>query len=348
MCIVTYSWKKSNSTIKIEKFFEEPKVRWAEIDIVDNCDFDCIWCYSDAPEKKNKIMVYETFKRIIDKLVLNDFIQVTLSGGEPLLHKKIDRFVEYAYRKGLIVHINSNGYYFTKELAKKLKNCGLTQIQMNLESRDPQLHDFIRGKPGSHEKTLEAFQNAFTNDITTVLLTVISTYNVNELTDLMIFSKKNNIDRFRVWDMVPKGKGQNMDEIYVKNYSKILNQLTKDALENEVKEIISYDPVFNYEGEVPMEVTLLEVPCPHARGLMMNIEVGGDVNICCTVRNVKLYNILEHEDIQTIHKRKNEELFNALKNVADCQNCGLYGQCDGGCIARYDNYKRDLQCINYS
>ncbi|MHA1297840.1 MAG: radical SAM/SPASM domain-containing protein [Candidatus Helarchaeota archaeon] len=345
MCIVTYTWKKTDSNIKVEKFLKEGKVRWGEIDIVENCDFNCLWCYADSPGRKNKIMKYEIFKQIIDKLVQNEFIQVTLSGGEPLLHNKIDEFVSYAYNKGLIVHINSNGYYFTKELAKKLKSSGLSQIQMNIESKDPKLHDYIRGKPGSHKRVLQAFQNAFDNDINTVALTVISTYTVNNLHELMLFSKENNVDRFRVWDMVPTGHGKNKQNIYVKNYSKILTDLTSFAIKNGVKNIISYEPLFNYNGMIPDGVSLLEVPCPHERGLMMNIDVDGDVNICCTMRNVKLYNILKYENIQEIHQKRNEEMFQSLKNTKHCSKCILHDKCNGGCISRYNENKIDLQCI---
>ena len=136
MCFVTFTWKKTDSHIKIEKYLKESKARWAEIDIIENCDFNCIWCYANSPEKLDKSMDFETYKQIIDKLVDNDFIQITLSGGEPLQHKKIKNFIEYASKNNLIVHLNSNGYYLTKELAKNFKQAGLSQIQMNIESKD--------------------------------------------------------------------------------------------------------------------------------------------------------------------------------------------------------------------
>jgi len=346
MCFVTYSWKKHDSHVKVERFLKNPKVLWAEIDITGACDFNCLYCYADASQKQTQVMELEIYKQIIDKLVDNGFVQITLSGGEPLLHDEIKVFAEYAHENGLIVHMNSNGYYLTEQLAKELKTSGLSQIQMNLDSLDPALHNFLRGKLGAHGRVLKAFKNAIETNITTVLLTVVTTHNVNELKDIMLFSKNEGINRFRVWDMVPQGRGKHAQRYLIENYSSILKDLTRFAIKNGVLDIISYEPTFEYHDEIPSGIKLLEVPCPYARGLGMNIDMEGNVNLASTMRGIKLYNLLKQDNIQEIHKERNEQKFNQLMSKSECQNCDLFLKCSGGCIARLNERKRDIQCPN--
>ena len=79
-----------------------------------NCSFCCMWSSSD----KNTFMSFDTFKDIIDSH--DDYFELQLEGGEPLLHKDLYLFMEYARSSGRCkkIIILTNGFLLNKHLKK--------------------------------------------------------------------------------------------------------------------------------------------------------------------------------------------------------------------------------------
>lgn len=64
------------------------------INITNNCNANCEFCCMWSSSSKHRFMTFDEFKKIIDNK-LEDF-ELQLEGGEPLLHKDIYLFMEYA------------------------------------------------------------------------------------------------------------------------------------------------------------------------------------------------------------------------------------------------------------
>ena len=64
------------------------------INITNHCNTDCPFCCMYSGTKKNTYMEFDTFKTIIDNC--KDTFELQLEGGEPILHKDIFLFIEYA------------------------------------------------------------------------------------------------------------------------------------------------------------------------------------------------------------------------------------------------------------
>ena len=339
MCFVTFSWVTPDSINKIEDFKKTQKAKWAEIDITTRCNFNCEWCYLPV-NKKEKDMKKEDFYEVLNILDKSNITQITLSGGEPLLHPNIEEFVRMIKKKGIIVHINSNGWHLSEIMAKKLKEAGLSQIQMNIDSLNPKKHNNIRGKEKSFVKVIDAFRNAKKYGITTVVQTVLTKENVGEITDIMDFSRNLGINRIRMWDMTPSGKGKDKIQFAPEDYNKCLDKLAKHAINLGAKNIISYEPTFpNKKYNIPA----YHLPCPAKLGLLITIDPDGNVKYCCT-KDCTLYNIFDYPDIIKKHSEMINLANKEILNTKDCIDCKIYNSCISGCPSRYVKSK-DIQCI---
>ena len=59
-------------------------------EIIETCPNNCLFCSSCSSIDKRKIIDFELFKRTIDHLLTKGGIEeISLSGGEPLLHPNI-------------------------------------------------------------------------------------------------------------------------------------------------------------------------------------------------------------------------------------------------------------------
>ena len=64
------------------------------INITNSCNVDCPFCCMYSGTDKNNNMSFDIFKQIIDNT--DGIFELQLEGGEPLLHKNIFLFIEYA------------------------------------------------------------------------------------------------------------------------------------------------------------------------------------------------------------------------------------------------------------
>ncbi len=88
------------------------KFKKVYIEITNRCNLNCDFCIKN--QRKIKDMTIEEYKIIINKI--KDYTKEIYLHimGEPLLHKDILKFIEYANSNKLLVNITTNGYLIDK------------------------------------------------------------------------------------------------------------------------------------------------------------------------------------------------------------------------------------------
>lgn len=127
-------------------------LRSIHIEIADACNERCIHCYIPN-ERKNNVIDSSLFYRIIEEGRKMNIIHVTLSGGEPLLHKDILGFLKKCRKLELSVNVLSNLTLLTDDIISEMKKNSLLSVQVSLYSMDAVVHDSITKLNGSFEKT---------------------------------------------------------------------------------------------------------------------------------------------------------------------------------------------------
>ena len=127
-------------------------LRSIHIEIADACNERCIHCYIPNESKKNMIDS-ALFYRILEEGRKMNIIHVTLSGGEPLLHKDILGFLKKCRELELAVNVLSNLTMLTDDIIAEMKKNVLLSVQASLYSMDATVHDSITKLNGSFEKT---------------------------------------------------------------------------------------------------------------------------------------------------------------------------------------------------
>ncbi|MFH1319478.1 MAG: radical SAM protein [Bacteroidota bacterium] len=345
MCLVTFSWENPDSLKKVKEFRLKNQVTWAHIELTDVCNFNCEWCYTEVDPDKKTYMSLETIEKLIMVLANSGVKQITYAGGEPLMYPYIKEAVELAYKNGMIVHINSNGYFLTKHLARELKKRGLSQIQLNISSLDAQLHDRIHGKAGAFYHVMKAMRNAEDAGITRVVQTVLTKQNENKIYDIMKFVRERfDVERCRVWDATPSGTALGKYDLYPSNYPKTLEKITEFAAKLGAKHVLSYEPLFPINYNSPIDITHL--PCPSSDGILAHIFADTNVYFCSTLRDEPLYNVLDYDNISDVHKTKIKEFKKNFYTSSNCHLCKYSKICNMGCPTRskINNNEIDYQC----
>ena len=79
-------------------------------EIIERCPNKCLFCSSRSSYDKQNIISFNKFKEVIDYFSRNGGIEeLSLSGGEPMLHKDIYKMILYAKQKNIRVVLFTSG-----------------------------------------------------------------------------------------------------------------------------------------------------------------------------------------------------------------------------------------------
>ena len=125
-----------------------------QIELTSKCNNDCIHCIRDK-RIKDELKTSE-LKDLISQLSELGCLQLTFTGGEPLLRKDFFDICSYARAKGFALKLFTNATLIDASKAKKLKELGFKEVRITLFSYKDKTHDSITGNSGSFKKTMKA------------------------------------------------------------------------------------------------------------------------------------------------------------------------------------------------
>ena len=167
-------------------------LRSIHIEIINECNERCVHCYIPH-ELKNKVLDSNLFYKIIEQGKLLNILNVTLSGGEPLLHKDFLLFLKRCRELDLSVNVLSNLTLLTDEIIEEMKKNPRLSVQTSIYSIRPEIHDLITNKTGSLEKTKEAVCKLVYADIPVQISCPIMVQNKNEFSEVIKWGESKNI-----------------------------------------------------------------------------------------------------------------------------------------------------------
>jgi cyclic pyranopterin phosphate synthase len=152
-------------------------IRYLRISVTDRCNYRCVYCMPEegVPLKKHAdILSYEDITRITESAVKLGFDRVRLTGGEPLVRMKIEELVSMLASIGGLneIAMTTNASLLTREKAQKLKDAGLSRINISLDTLDPARFEAIT-RGGKIDDVLAGIDAALEADLRPVKINMI-------------------------------------------------------------------------------------------------------------------------------------------------------------------------------
>lgn len=158
------------------------------------CNINCFYCHNEGQPKSSKYFSETLFNHIIE--IINDEKEViksiTLTGGEPLLHPQLEKFIACISKVTQSRTLVTNGLLLNSEKIIKLQEAGLTKIRLGLDSLNlAKSRPTIGAKPDKPIRTI--INQLLKSNLNFEINTVITKFNRKEIQDIIMFCKENLI-----------------------------------------------------------------------------------------------------------------------------------------------------------
>lgn len=322
---------KSTQAFIEKKFGEQPFPVSVHIEIISKCNERCIHCY--IPHKfKTQLMSPNMFYDLLDQCRDLNIQHVTISGGEPMLHKNFIGFLKRCREHDMSVNVLSNLTLMNEEMVAEMKRNPLLGVQTSVYSVRSEVHDAITMSDGSLQKTLQSVLSLVENRIPVQISCPIMKANLNCYKEVRDWADKYNITVGFDYTVIGQydHENQNLD-----------CRLNYDEVERVIKEEMAVNPAYKdeliKEAEDNRRKTQEDYICSVCNSSIC-VSQNGDVFPCAGWQGYILGNISERSlsDIW-YHSEKVCHLRNLKrKDFAVCGKCQQREYCTV-CMVRNSN-----------
>jgi len=209
--VLRYGRKSSELPSHLLQFSKDkrPVAVW---NVTRRCNLKCVHCYAYAKDifYDNDLSTIEG-KKLIDDLAGFGVPVILFSGGEPLVREDLPELAAYAVQKGIRAVISSNGTLITPQIARTLKDIGLSYVGISLDGME-EINDRFRGVKGAFNAALKGIKNCKKAGIKVGLRFTINKSNANQIPEIFTLLEEMDIPRVCFYHLVYAGRGSELIE----------------------------------------------------------------------------------------------------------------------------------------
>lgn len=327
-------------------------------DVTYACNLRCKHCYSTAGKPWKDELTTEEAMKAIDVLAEAGVTAVAFSGGEPLIRRDFFELASYASKHGMFVAVATNGTMITKEVAERMRESGISFVQISLDGKRD-AHEEFRGIKGIYDRVIEGITNTRDADLITCISTTATKLNAHDIPEVMDLAEELGVEWFMLYNFIPTGRGSFEIDLTPEEKEELLRELW-----NRLKATgINFMSTAPYYSRIAIQEESEVVPThfynPRLEGRLRNLaefiggcgcgrfyvamRANGDIEPCVFFP-LKIANIKDFtSDEDFLRFWRENEVLKKLRNKDEIEVCGdcRFRYVCGGCRARAYAYFKD-------
>lgn len=299
------------------------------------CNLSCDHCFMHSGKPLANELPKEEWLRILTDFRRHGGLNVTFTGGEPLMNRDFETILIHSHQQGLTTTILSNGILWTEKSINKLSPY-ISEIQISIDGFDEQSNSKVRG--AGHFDKIVANVIRFAN--AGIRTSVATTFTFRNL-------QKDAASKYH--QMVEVIKEQCKYPVFFKLSKKILQGRNTNYTEEENRSF--YNRVMEIERAVNPNAQYSNFIEGHAPNSIarncgfggISIGADGEVYYCNRLSEVESYGNIKGKSIRPfIEQGKRLNDITSVDNLHPCQTCHLRYVCCGGCRIEDCNFNGKL------
>jgi len=285
------------------------------IAVTNRCNFTCDYCLRGKPTNDDidPNLLKKIFKNASDYGIQN----VSLTGGEPLLHPKFSKILRTISKYDLDYSFVTNGSFLSdyKKLMRRIKKPLHASVSLN--GSEKFIHDKSRPGTKSWQNAISSISMLVGMGITTFVGFVVDNNNRGDIGWTVKMAKELGVEALWLLSYVP-------------NKGFEYTSYTMQEREDIINELIEYGCKYNLKVHCSSSfLDLRQVTCEFMANPVPYIQPTGEVSFCCNLEskgvilgdlnNDKYRDILELFDSESAALMQAKETF--LADPVDKSNC---------------------------
>jgi MoaA/NifB/PqqE/SkfB family radical SAM enzyme len=190
----------------------------AMLEITSRCNLKCQHCYlgdqTEQHRKRASEMSTDEVKGVIDQLVQNGCLTLTITGGDPMMRKDFADIYRYAREQGLMVTVFCDGILVTEAIMELFRDLPPRKVEVSLYGATAATYETVTRVPGSFPRACAGIRRLIDGGVTVELKTVLMTLNRHELSQMAEWAKELGVSfRFdgAIFPCLPDGAREPLD-----------------------------------------------------------------------------------------------------------------------------------------
>ncbi len=335
--------------------------------ITGKCNLNCLHCFNakdNAP--LNSELSFEEILTILDQAKDIGIHCFTLTGGEPLVHRKFLDIVKAIYERNMFIfELNTNGLLINQKMLDFFKEIGCYPL-IKISYDGIGYHNWIRQHPKAEELTLKAIELCIKNGFRVKAQVQVNRKNLDSMFETAKLLDKMGVDEMRIirtteaprWEKNAPQSSLTIEEYY-ENMLDFAAKFMKSGMKMtvDVWQFLRIYPRHKLYSLVPISCNKdefnIRIPmCKGNRG-MIAVSSKGEVVPCLQMsgyfleKGISLGNLFKTPLKELVKNSPYLDLAMAplFKQIIEndkCGNCKYYKACTGGCPALGLLYSKDI------
>ncbi|VAX07155.1 Radical SAM domain heme biosynthesis protein [hydrothermal vent metagenome] len=177
------------------------------IELTHRCNLRCIHCYlgdqtTIRTHQAEELTTTEVLDAI-DQMVAAGTLNLTITGGDPMIRQDFPDIYAYAVKKGLLITVFCDGILVTDRIIDLFNKFPPRNIEISLYGATRQTYELITQVKGAYQHCIEGIQRLKANGHRFKLKTVLMEQNKHELKKMESMAKSYGVDFYLDWAIFP-------------------------------------------------------------------------------------------------------------------------------------------------
>ena len=181
------------------------------VEITNKCNLYCKHCYNDSKFQNRVFLNVGVIENLYKTFSNNNIEQISISGGEPLLHPDILNILRYANDYQVKTQLITNGIFLDK-FCDYINNNNYVMAQVSIDGIG-NTHDIMRGI-GVFE-TVDSNLNKLSSKVSLSIKSTINSYNISQIESIVEYAIQKGAHTVAFSPLCNQGRSVDNHEVHI-------------------------------------------------------------------------------------------------------------------------------------
>lgn len=327
------------------------------VEVTARCNLSCRECFNENHQAFKGDLPLHRIKRILDDLHSAGVLQLTITGGEPLLRRDIWDILDHASGHGFGLRFFSNGTTLNEANAERLSHYPISHVFVSLDGIGP-ANDVLRGS-GTYARISKRIERLGMLRNRVTLSVTLHRYSLRTIDELFSFAEQHGIRSLLIRPLLQYSDTANSLMIPRECFPALLETLDEASASHGVEYQLNKLPFYGkrksiYLYDAPSDIHFSHFS-PHSKfgcvggNTVVGVKANGTIMACGFVPTkyaIEGNSLLDRPFLELWNHSENVKILRDIVPNETCRRCTLLSVCGGGCRANALLHRGALNAVD--